>query len=401
VELDRDKVLEHVLWLADRTWPEPIEAVDVREVAALVLDEVLDRAALFDSPAAPVTVQFDLGVTAERLGYVVTVGPDRRAVQPGWAAEPAVTVRQDLVELVHAVYGSSGADFDATREVFVLNEPGTETESDDDPWLRQRRAAVLAAGQVVSACSPHRPDLGALARRFGSDKWGDQWYTRHYERHFARFRDRRVRLLEIGVGGFEAPAAGGESLRMWKYYFRRGLIYGLDIFDKSALDELRVRTVRGDQSDPEFLSELAGRIGPLDIVIDDGSHLSDHVVASFLALFPRMRPGGVYVVEDLQTSYWPGWNSNRSDLNDPATSVGFLKTLVDGLHHQDQLRAGPYEPSVIELGVTAVHFYRNIVYIEKGLNTEQTAPSWVRRHSNDMELSPKGSMRMVAGEAAG
>lgn len=83
-----------------------------------------------------------------------------------------------------------------------------------------------------------------------------------------------------------------------------GLIYGLDIFDKHVAGP-RIRTIRGDQNDPECLAELAGEIGPLDVVIDDGSHVSEHVLTSFRALFPHLRASGLYVVEDLQTSCWP------------------------------------------------------------------------------------------------
>jgi demethylmacrocin O-methyltransferase len=134
----------------------------------------------------------------------------------------------------------------------------------------------------------------------------------------------------------------------------------------------------------------------LDIVIDDGSHISSHVIMSFSTLFPALSDGGLYVIEDLQTSYWPGWNGNRSDPNDPATTLGFLKVLLDGLHHQDQLTRTSTLPSAIERNVRAVHLYHNLAFIEKGINEEPTAPSWVRRHESDMDLIPKGSMRRTS-----
>src|SRR5207248_1611615 len=82
------------------------------------------------------------------------------------------------------------------------------------------------------------------------DKWGGlHWYTPHYDHHFGPLREAPVRLLEIGIGGYDVPEAGGGSLRMWQRYFRRGLIHGLDIFEK-RLNEPRIRTVRGDQNDP-------------------------------------------------------------------------------------------------------------------------------------------------------
>ncbi|WP_371663134.1 hypothetical protein [Streptomyces sp. NBC_00280] len=366
-----------------------IEAVlssktDAEEAGLLVLTEVLSRARLFEGPPTEVVVQFDLGVAGTRLGYQVTVGPGVSEVQPGWAVEPHATVRQDLAELLRAVYGPSGARYDATREVRISDEPAPPTLFPDDVWMARWNAATLAAGQLVRAASPHRADLTDLALRFGSDKWGGHWYTQHYERHFEPYRHQRIRILEIGVGGYNSPTSGGGSLRMWKHFFPRGQVFGLDAFDKSGVDEPRIRTVVGDQSSPEFLTSLAEEIGPLDIVVDDGSHLSDDVITSFTTLFPLLRPGGLYVIEDLQTSYWPGWNGNRSELSDPGTSVGFLKTLFDTLHHQDRVREAPYEPSEIERGVTGIHLYHNLVFIEKGVNAEQSAPSWLPKHTNPM-----------------
>lgn len=387
-DTNSDTTLEQLFAIADGTIAETQTALvtteDPEQVAQLVLAEVTSRAQFFAGPSIPVVVQLDLGVADKRLGYQVVVGDGSVTVLPGWADDPHVRVRQDLAELLLAVYGPPGRPHDASREVVIDDSGKPEVFRADDPWMVRWNASVLAAGQIVRACSPYRADLTDLALRFGSDKWGGHWYTPHYDRHFAPYRDQRVKVLEIGIGGYRQPDVGGASLRMWRHYFSRGLVYGLDIFDKSPLDEQRVRTIIGDQSDTAFLIDLYEHIGPLDIIIDDGSHLSDYVIASFVTLFPRLRPGGLYVIEDLQTSYWSGYNGNRTGLDDPGTSVGFLKTLIDGLHHQDQVRAEPHEPSDIEVGVTAIHLYHNMVFIEKGVNTEQTAPAWLPRsaHTN-------------------
>jgi len=82
--------------------------------------------------------------------------------------------------------------------------------------------------------------LNELARAHGTDKAGDHSYTGAYEFHLAGFRDRPVRLLEIGVGGYEDPDQGGESLRMWKEYFAHGQIFGLDIYDKSSMSSPKI-----------------------------------------------------------------------------------------------------------------------------------------------------------------
>lgn len=391
-----EKGIAELIALADGTLAEirrALSPADPAAAAGFLMREIAARAALFEGPSRPVEAQFELHGFGAPFLFRLELGAGEPQARPGPASDPPVTVRQDLAELLRAVYGPPGPPHDATRTVRIMNEPGPDTDDPDDPWLGALRDATLAAGQAVSACSPFRPDLGALARRFGSDKWGDHFYTPLYERHFAGLRDQRVRLLEIGVGGFEAPDRGGESLRMWRHYFRRGLVFGLDLFDKSALDDLRIATITGDQSDAAGLRRIAEGIGPLDIVIDDGSHVSDHVLASFAALFPLLAPGGLYVIEDLQTSYWPGWNGGRAPA-DPATTIGFLKTLLDALHHQDRIEPAhdlpPCGPDI-----RALHVYRNIAFIEKGANAEGTAPSWVRRAENDMDLVPRGSMRRV------
>jgi len=71
-----------------------------------------------------------------------------------------------------------------------------------------------------------------------------------------------------------------------------------------------LRTLAGAAGDTQFLDAMSRELGPFDIIIDDGSHMSHHIIASFNALFPHVRPGGIYVVEDLATAYWPTWGGD-------------------------------------------------------------------------------------------
>lgn len=225
-----------------------------------------------------------------------------------------------------------------------------------------------------------RRDLVFLARHFGTDKWGRHWYARHYERHLAPFRKRAITLLEIGVGGYEDPRAGGESLRMWKAYFPRARVFGLDLYDKSALQEDRIRIFQGSQDDPAVIERLVAETGPLDVVIDDGSHQNAHVLRSFDLLFPHLREGGIYAAEDLQTSYWPKFGGSLDpDARD--TSMAAFKRLADGLNHAERIR---YQPTFLDRNVRAVHFYHNLVFVERGPNDEgsnilreNVAPDWI------------------------
>jgi hypothetical protein len=225
---------------------------------------------------------------------------------------------------------------------------------------QERRQAAQEA--AVSA------DLTALAVRFGTDKWGDHRYTPHYQRHLEHLRDRPVTLLEIGIGGYSRAGDGGASLRMWKQFFPHGRIYGLDLHDKSFVDEPRIKAFRGSQADPEVLRAIVDEIGRPDVVIDDGSHRSEHVIASFEVLFPLLADDGIYVVEDTQTSYWPRYGGDLDPAAD-GTSLAMLKRLTDGLNHEELLDPD-HRPSYTDLHVVGMHWYHNLVFVQKGVNQE-------------------------------
>jgi hypothetical protein len=118
------------------------------------------------------------------------------------------------------------------------------------------------------------------------DKW--EHYFPIYDKHFAKYQDKPVRVLEIGV-------SHGGSLQLWKEYFGpQAQITGLDIDPRCQdYEEEQIKIYCGDQSDAGVLSGF----GEFDIVIDDGSHVVAHQEASFKALWPSTR--GVYLIEDI------------------------------------------------------------------------------------------------------
>lgn len=205
----------------------------------------------------------------------------------------------------------------------------------------------------------YRKDLKALAGIYGSDKWNDHWYAQHYERHLAGWRLRSLKMLEIGIGGYDDPKKGGASLRMWKRYFHRGQINGLDLHDKSGLKEPRINIFQGSQADREVLKNVVECAGPFDLIIDDGSHQNDHVKESFQALFPGLKPGGVYVVEDTQTSYWPDYGGNP-DPKQGETMMAYFKELCDSVNSSEYRGASEMASSIY-----GMHFYHNMIVIEK------------------------------------
>ncbi|MBS0266751.1 MAG: class I SAM-dependent methyltransferase [Planctomycetes bacterium] len=218
-------------------------------------------------------------------------------------------------------------------------------------------------------------NLPALATIYGTNKWRDHWYAQHYQFHFQKFRRRKMNILEIGVGGYENPRAGGDSLRMWKAYFPRAHIFSLDIHDKSAVQEHRITIFKGSQNDPEFLQWVAKQIGRIELIIDDGSHCSEHVITSFKTLFPALADGGIYAIEDLQFSYWPDFGGT-DDPHCETTSMWLCKQLIDGLNWQEFRNESP---SYTDRNIKSAHFYHNLAFFYKALNEEKSGMSAAQR----------------------
>lgn len=178
-------------------------------------------------------------------------------------------------------------------------------------------------------------NLTKLGKIYGTDKAISHNYTPHYVTHFKRFKYKRINLFEIGVGGYKKPILGGKSLRMWKRYFPFGRIYSLDIYDKSKLQERRIKIFRGSQVDEELLQKISNEVKGFDIIIDDGSHINEHIITTFQILFPKLNDGGIYVIEDTQTSYWEKYGGTSEDMVNSRTSMNFFKSLADSRNHQE------------------------------------------------------------------
>jgi len=155
---------------------------------------------------------------------------------------------------------------------------------------------------------------------------------------------------------------------MWKSYFRKARIVGIDIYDKTHFCEERIDIRQCDQTDKNALKRLSQEYGGFDIVIDDGSHLNEHVVKTFEVLFPLLRSGGIYVVEDTQTSYWQTY---RGGMHHPHSSMTYFKNLVDGLNYME-FPIPNYQPSFYDENIVEISFIHNLVFIRKGNNDEKT-----------------------------
>lgn len=212
-------------------------------------------------------------------------------------------------------------------------------------------------------------NLTILAKIFKTDKWGKHFYTPIYQKHFRPFRFKKINFMEIGVGGYEDPYSGGHSLRMWKAYFPFARIYSLDIYNKKPQEERRIKIYKGSQVDFNFLKSICDEVGEFDLIVDDGSHINEHVIESFKFLFPKLKNGGIYVVEDTQTSYWSNYGGTSDDLSARGTIYHFFKALIDGLNYQEFM-ISDYEKTYYDCTIISMHFYHNMIFIYKGVNEE-------------------------------
>jgi hypothetical protein len=173
--------------------------------------------------------------------------------------------------------------------------------------------------------------MDEIALKAGTDKSSDfHDYTNVYSRYFNAIRDQKLTFLEIGV-------YKGDSVKLWERYFPNAKLHFIDI--TPALIHYyspRAQYHFFDQTDVKALHALAGEVGGnFDIIIDDGGHRMDQQIISFETLFPYVKSGGFYVIEDLHTSYWMeygGHGTIGNPIAGPGTCVEFLKGLIDDMN---------------------------------------------------------------------
>ncbi len=146
-------------------------------------------------------------------------------------------------------------------------------------------------------------------------------YAVKYDKILSPYREAFTSILEIGV-------AQGQSIRMWTDYFSKATIHGADISPASAgcvnySDRIKFHLL--DQRDRAQLKNME-QYSPFDLIIDDGNHFWMEQILTFETLFPYVRRGGIYIVEDTTTSYWKEYK------NHPVSPVEYFKKLVDDIH---------------------------------------------------------------------
>lgn len=173
-----------------------------------------------------------------------------------------------------------------------------------------------------------------------------------YDELLSRFRDKDIILIEIGGGS-------GGSTKMWKNYLGpKAKIFVADIIDHSFLNDEQITYINADQGRHDFTPTIVKHAPKIDIVIDDGSHICSHQLNS-LNLFFNLKPEGLYICEDIHTSYRINYGGGYKQ---PYTFVEYCKDLIDALHVSE----AHYIPaSALTTQISSISIYRGMMVIRK------------------------------------
>jgi hypothetical protein len=216
--------------------------------------------------------------------------------------------------------------------------------------------------------------LDNLTNEAGTDKGSIAHnYTRIYAKYFDSIRNTPIKFMEIGI-------AAGSSVKLWERYFPKAELHFIDINPQ----DIQYFSNRShyhfvDQTDISRLRSLGDSLGrDFDIIIDDGGHKMDQQIISFETLFPYIKSGGMYIIEDLHTSYWRsfgGCGEPGNPFSCPGTCVDFLQHLVDDVNYtggftgyadpnkvSDELRQ---KLNYYQEHIESIHFYKSLCIIIK------------------------------------
>lgn len=184
-------------------------------------------------------------------------------------------------------------------------------------------------------------------------------YAGTYDNKLGPWMGMNVNFLEIGV-------YMGGSLRMWRDFFSpHSKLTFIDLNPDCKSLEIPGTEIRiGDQSDVPFLLGTANERGPFDVIVDDGSHMCDHQIITFQTLWPHLKDGGLYIVEDVHSSYWPAFGGG---FRAPGSFIEFAKDLIDRMHswYTEDDAGFPLHQMAREIG--SISFHDSLIFFQKQL----------------------------------
>ena len=200
---------------------------------------------------------------------------------------------------------------------------------------------------------------------FECDKWLCYFYV--YEEYFQRFKNKPdLNILEIGV-------REGGSLEIWSKYFDSKVnLYGIDINPKCRKIEQHLDNTTifiGDSGNANFLNSIKEQIPKMDIIIDDGGHMTSQQTIAFNKLFPHLNENGIYICEDTHTNYWT--QQGKKYVDTETTFIELIKGKIDQLTYyvtdgyNRRFGLPRMEKDIFADQVSGIHFHDSIIIIEK------------------------------------
>jgi cephalosporin hydroxylase len=211
--------------------------------------------------------------------------------------------------------------------------------------------------------------LRELGYKYNTDKVGVHTFNNktmldNYEMYFSSIKDKPITFLELGI-------LNGSSLKVWEDFFSNGKIIGLDIEpSKKQYKTNKTEIYIGSQNDPLIIDKIIKDYPEgLDVVIDDASHLNELTISSFELIFPFVKPGGYYIIEDTHCTYgtdtdpnfesnsrsWPGMELNEPKTNFRNTRKTFLDFILPKIEDLDNKKGD----------IFCIHFFSETLVIKK------------------------------------
>lgn len=244
-----------------------------------------------------------------------------------------------------------------------------------------------------------REIVTSIGKLSGSDKFLHHGYDRFYPGFFGSY-DGSGSIVEIGYGD-------GKSIRFWKELYPAAFLYIFDRDVEHVGDGFNVSKL--DQSSAGQLSKAQDFLSDKDVklILDDGSHIPDHQLITFNHLFSVLRPGGVYIIEDIECSYWRnrdcygyptryGLKSQRSLINNFLMLSHWVNRQFLAQRERRRmaklLRSRGFDTTVLE-SVASVEFAHNCLAVRKCLEGDESYANRSYRFSKWVEPTPMSVIR--------